>query len=432
MKKLLLAIPMLLTSYNLGYCQASTVQVNVITSAPEIFVGQSIVATVQVTNTGTVDLQVPRPDRAGFNALLSTDNPQLGFSGGVSIISVSGEAPMVSIKPGDTVSTKVSLSGLVHGLSPITFRMGFKTTADSVPIWSNPVTIQFKKDEDFPVKIEASIKENHIDISNIQNPQYATAHVRIKNISNAPLDIGTSGVCCLHELQSLISDNQAIVIHSGVASCKKTSCGPGEVTLGPGEIWEQECRLSYWGEDPNPEPISFRIGVKNVGHVPAWGNPVTINIVGGTCQWTKHITYLNNSIEEQQTTSHPDGLNKTYYESGAIMDVAVYKGNKLNGSYRRYHPNGQLWQELHYVNGKRDGSEKQYDETGKLSVDEFYSNGQLVRYTTYNKDSSIHGHVNFMMLENGNYVPLSSPCTEDDSDREVLRMMPRCNASGNE
>ncbi len=303
MKKILLAVMILLASYNPGYCTPPTIQVKVTLLKPEIFVGQSIIATVEVTNTGTVDLEVPRPDRAGFAALLNTDNPHLGFSGGIRIVSVTGETSTVRIKPGESVSTQVSLSGTVRGFSPITFRMGFKPTANSVPIWSNPVTIRFKKDRYLPIKVEVLLKEGNIDISNVRNPGKATAHVLIKNIGNAPQDIGIAGVCCLHELQSLVSDNKAIRTESGFASCKKTDCGPGEVTLKPGETWEQECRLAYWGEDPNPKPITFRIGVKSVGHFAAWGNPVTVNIVGGTDEWTKHIIHLKKSIKGNQATS---------------------------------------------------------------------------------------------------------------------------------
>jgi hypothetical protein len=102
-----------------------------------------------------------------------------------------------------------------------------------------------------------------------------------------------------------VSDNKAVRIESGFASCKKTDCGPGEVTLKPGETWEQECRLAYRGEDPNPKPITFRIGVKSVGHFAAWGNPVAVNIVGGTDEWTKHIVHLKKSIKEKQATSQP-------------------------------------------------------------------------------------------------------------------------------
>ena len=135
MRKEFLPILLLILSCQSGYCDQPTVEVKVTALTPEIFVGQAIAATVQVTNSGTVDLELPRPDRAGFSTLLTTDNPQLGFSGGVSIVSVTGEAPTVTVKPGESVSTKVSLSGTVHGFRrshsgsdlrqrPIQFRFG--------------------------------------------------------------------------------------------------------------------------------------------------------------------------------------------------------------------------------------------------------------------------------------------------------------------
>ena len=394
---------------------------------PERFVGQAIAATVQVTNSGTVDLELPRPDRAGFSTLLTTDNPQLEFSGGVSIVSVTGEAPTVTVKPGESVSTKVSLSGTVHGFSPITFRIGFKTTADSVQVWSNPVTVRFKKDQDLPVKVEASLKENNINISNVQNPQNATAHVRITNTSNASQNIGIAGECCLHELQSLISDSQAIMIESGVTACQQSPCGPEEVTLKPGEIWEQDCRLAYWGEAPDPKPVSVRVGVKSVGHVPAWGNPVTVNIVGGKDQWTKHIVYLKDFIKEQQVTTHPDGIAKTYYENGALMEERTYKEGKLNGPYKTYSANGQLWQELNYVDNKQDGPEKEYNDDGKLRVESLYRNGDTVSYIAYNPDGTVYSHMRYMREVNGNYI--YNPCTEADDHNTAVApsFFPKCN-----
>ena len=411
-----------------GYCDQPTIEVQVTVLTPEIFVGQAIAVTVQVTNTGMVDLQLPRPDRAGFSALLTTDNPQLGFSGGVAIVSVTGEAPMVTVKPGESISTKmISLSGTVHDLSPMTFKMGFKPTANSVPVWSNSATVRFKKDADLPVNVEASLTENNINISNVQNPQGATAHVRITNTSNASQNIGIAGLCCLHELQSLMSDNQAIVIISGVTSCLRSACGPEEVTLKPGEIWEQDCHVDYEGEDPNPKPISVRIGVKSVGHLPVWGNPVTVNIVGGNDQWTKHVVYLKNFIKQQQATSHPDGITKTYYESGALMEERAYEGGTLNGPYKRYYANGQLWQEFNYVDNEQDGREKEYYEDGKLRVESLYRNGDQVSDRTYNPDGTVYSHMRYMREVNGNYT--YSPCTEaDDHNMNVAPgFFPKCN-----
>ena len=71
------------------------------------------------------------------------------------------------------------------------------------------------------------------------------------------------------------------------------------------------------------------------------------------------------------------------------------------------------------------GREKEYDETGNLTKVSFYKQSQVANYITYNKNGSIHAHVKFMKLGKGNYAPTIS-CAEDDSDREVLRTMPRC------
>lgn len=252
MKEIVLVILILLASGNPGYCKAPVVQMKAIPAGPEIFAGQTIAATVEVTNISKVALQLPRPDRAAFSELLSIDNPQLRFSSGISIVSVTGESPTVRVEPGQSVNETVYLSGTVHGLSPVTFRIGFKTTVGAVPVWSNLVSIRFKKDKPFPIKVDAWLKEDRIDISNVQRPGQATAHVRIKNISDASQNIGIAGLCCLHELQSLISDNKAINIYSGITACLKTNCSPADVTLKPGETWEQDCVVAYPWETPPP------------------------------------------------------------------------------------------------------------------------------------------------------------------------------------
>jgi len=179
---------MLFVSCTVGYCTLPTVQVKVTPSDLEIFAGQQIAATVEVTNIGAVPLELPRPDRTGFSALLNIDDPHLRFSAGVGIVSVMGESPTVSVKPGESVSTKFYLSGDVRS-SPFTFKMGFKPTTNSAPVWSNLVTVQFKKDQSFPVRVWTTLKENTIDISNVQRPQNAIAHIRIKNTGNSPQDI---------------------------------------------------------------------------------------------------------------------------------------------------------------------------------------------------------------------------------------------------
>jgi hypothetical protein len=430
MKNLFLTVMVLILTSTSGYCETRAITVKLATETPEIFNGQSIDATVVVTNTGTNDIQLPRPDRTGFSDLLSIDNPQLYFSGGVGIISFTGESPTVTVKPGESISTPVNLSGNLHGLSPIVFRMGFKVKADAAVVWSNPVTVEFKKDQGpLVVQMNVSLVEDKINIADIQNVGQATGQVKITNISQEAQNIGMDGVCGLHELMSgiLISDNPDIVIDSGIASCLKSISGPGDVVLNPGESYEQQCRVIYQGMKPNPAPLTFRIGLKKVGHLPVWSNSLTVNVVGGTDQWEKHMIYLKNLEKEYQNPPPVNGVVKKYYESGALMEERTYKDSKLNGPYKTYFENGQVSQDLNYADGKQSGPYKNFDKDGKVTQQGVNANGQIVWYKTYNADGTIHGNIKFLKEENGNYVPLpQGSCTEADSDQEVLKMFPLC------
>lgn len=429
MKIIFLIISVLLIVTMPGYCDTPAVEVKVTAATQEIFIGQAIIATVQVANTGTVDLRIPRPDRVGFGNLLFIDNPQLEFSRGVGIIGATDEDPAVIIRPGESVSKQISLSGTTRNLLPITFRVGFKARVDSVPVWSNPVTVGFRNDKDFPVKVEALLKEDNINISNVRNPKYAIAHVRITNVGSSSQSIGFNNVCGLHELINLVSDNQYIEIISGVMSCDSNAYRSGEAILKPGETYEQDCRVSYQGEEPNPEPISFRIGVKNVGSVPAWSNVLTVNIVGGSDQWKEHMVYFKGYLRDMAATTK-EGVVKVYYENGALMEERAYKEEKLNGPCKRYYENGQLRHDLNFADGILNGWDKEYDEEGRLVRDEFYSNGQPVSSITYNKNGSIREHLRLMKFEGGNYF-YQEPCAETDSDPEVLKNMPKCDTLGN-
>lgn len=414
-----------------GYCDTPAVEVKLTALTPEIFVGQNIIANVKITNIGTVDLRIPRPDRAGFSSLLRIDNPQLRFSGGVAIISATRENPGVIIGPGESVIRQISLSGTLLNLLPITFRAGFKVTADSDPVWSNPVAVGFKNDRDFPVKVEALLKEDNINISNVREPKCATAHVRITNVGSSSQSIGFDDFCGLHELINLVSDNQSISIISGNGSCLssiKNSYGTGEVILKPGEIYEQDCKLLYKEEEPNPEPISFRIGVKNTGYVPAWSNVLTVSIAGGSEEWKKHMVYHKGYLRDTAATAK-DGVIKVYYESGALMEERTYKEGDLN-AYKNYHENGQLRRDTSFSDDKINAHTKEYDEDGRLVQEVFSSNSQGVSVITYNKNGSIYEHLRLMKFEGGNYF-YQEPCAEADSDPEVLKNMPKCDTSGN-
>jgi hypothetical protein len=404
-----------------GYCAAVPVEVKLTTSTSTIFSGQPIVATVQVTNRDKVNLQLPPLDRAGSNALLSTDNPQLGFSSGASFIKTGDNTPTTNIKPGESISVQVSLSEITHDLSPISFRMGFKTTANAVPIWSNPVTVTLKKDEDVPMKLEASLKEDKIVISNVNMPHGAIAYVRITNTGSAPLDIGVDRARGAPELRDLISDNESLK-----TICLNSRVNPKGIILKPGQVYAQNCTVMYKGKQPNPKPISFRIGIKSPGRTSVWSNPIVVNVVGGNEQWTKYFMYLGNSMNVY-TAPRPDGINVKYYDNGVLKDECVYKDGKLNGPCKRYYQNGKLWEELNYIDNKENGREKEYDKAGKLVQDKFVSDGRIVSSTIYNQDGSVHADVIDLRLVNGNYVP-QHPCAKNDSDQQILQIFPKCGA----
>jgi len=392
-------------------------------SESEIFSGEQIAATVQVTNTGSGDLIIPSPDCTDFSALLAIDPPQIEFSGGVGIVCNT----TVTVKPGESVSSKVYLSGTVPKGSPVKFRIGFKPSAELEPVWSNQATVGFKKDTELPIKIETSIGDGRIDVSNVQAPRNATVHLQVINTSVAPQNIGISGECCLHELQSLVSDNPAIQIESGVTACMKTMCGPQDTILKPGNHWEQDCRIQYSGDEPTPPPVTFRIGIKSVGHIAAWGNPVTVKISGGTAAWTHHIVYLKSLTKDQQTTAHPDGTRKIYYEDGTLMGEETYKGDKLNGPYKRFDQKGHLNDELNYVDGKMEGEERQYYPDGKLQTVTQHHHNDIVSYITYNEDGTVFSHMQYMRLVNGRWIHHECVESDDHNTNVSPGFFPKCN-----
>jgi len=283
------------------------------------------------------------------------------------------------------------------------------------------VTVRIKTDQNLPVKIDASLKDNHIYLSNVLVGLYpgknAIVHVRIINTSSAPQNIGSPD-----EPYRLIIDTPSIKFFADVVN-RSSIFGSQPwrevTTLKPGEIIEQDRPVLYWEQDPNPKSISFRIGFKRIGDVSIWSNPLTVIIVN-----------LAHSMGGQATTPPPDGIVKTYYEGGVLKEECTYKGGKLDGPYKSYLADGQRWQELNYENDLLDGQEKQYDGKGKLIADEFYSHNHILRSVTYNMDGSLYSDLKYGDLQNGQYISLGIPCAQDDSAPKVLSMNRRCNSPG--
>lgn len=377
-----------------------SVKVEISLEKGEIFAGEGVAAVVSVTNAGTRDLTLPRPDRAPFAGLWEFDDPRVQRTGGVGLIRMSGESPTVSVKPGETVKTKLGVYVRSADPGPLLFRAGFRTSSDGAPTWSDGVTLQIKADKPSPLKVEITMKGEEINISNPRSTESLKGHLRISNHGLSPQGIGTDRICGVEELNSLVGDNTLIRVHSAEVSCLENMIPPRDVVLSAGQTYEQDFRVTYAGEDPAPGKVTFRVGVKSVGILPAWSPPATVRVVGGTPAWTARIRYLRN-LEKERTMRHPDGIFKAVHEDGTLREETEYKNGRKNGRSKNYRPDG------------------------KLFLDEMYSDGKMVSYKSYNADGSIHGHLTFMRLLDGKYVEQDT-CAEKDSDKEVLTMMPRC------
>ena len=188
MKKILVTILFLLSMLRFGYCDNKSVQIESTTSKSEVFAGEWITVNLRITNHGDADISVEDSRyTGGFKKQWVTDNSQVQLTSGSSI-----NIPMLSLKPGQDYNDQVSvhISDILDLSKPVVFRMGFKATPDSQPVWSNPITITSKKDEAFPIKIEVSLSKGKSKVF----PD-ADVSIRVTNIGNVPQYIGEE---CFH------------------------------------------------------------------------------------------------------------------------------------------------------------------------------------------------------------------------------------------
>jgi len=73
----------------------------------------------------------------------------------------------------------------------------------------------------------------------------------------------------------------------------------------------------------------------------------------------------------------PDGVCKEYYESGKLMALYNYKGNKLEGMSTFYYEDGSSRGERNYKNGKLEGKSRFFYTSGALSAEWNYKEGTL-------------------------------------------------------
>ena len=85
--------------------------VKLTTSVLEIYAGQTIGATIHITNNSTFNFEIPRPERASFAECVTIDNSTLHLAGGTSIVSVGGEGSTLYLAPGQSVTHQIALIG---------------------------------------------------------------------------------------------------------------------------------------------------------------------------------------------------------------------------------------------------------------------------------------------------------------------------------
>ena len=83
-----------------------------------------------------------------------------------------------------------------------------------------------------------------------------------------------------------------------------------------------------------------------------------------------------------------EGLNKTYYPSGALSSEWNYKNGVEDGYMKSYYKNGQLKTEMNFKNGLKDGERKEYFKNGKIFGITQFKNNEYIRSKNYYLDGS--------------------------------------------
>ena len=177
-----------------------------------------------------------------------------------------------ALKPGQSKNDKMDLyiPRDYSGPSKLKLRMGYKEHASKETIWSNQVTIQVKKDEEFKVRFELSSLPKTLKAD-------ATAKIsaRVFNESDKPINIGRE-ICGIHGLIDWISDNPHVFVFGGSGGCAMNIAPDQDIVLKPKESYRQEITISFDSKEPPVGMVTFRLGLQNVGHLPAWANPMHV------------------------------------------------------------------------------------------------------------------------------------------------------------
>lgn len=81
-------------------------------------------------------------------------------------------------------------------------------------------------------------------------------------------------------------------------------------------------------------------------------------------------------VEELSVPVDSNGVIKTYYDDGSLMDEINYKDGIRHGEMVSYYRNGVMRSKLNYLNGQKHGKSYQYYKDGKLNMEIDYENGK--------------------------------------------------------
>lgn len=172
MKEILFSIFALAMISEPGCCDRQPVQLELTTDKTEVFTTEAPVYTVRITNTGSTNLQVIDTDYKGAGKQWLVDNSRVALGAASYIGNRWQPQGLHELKPGESYNGKPRIYFPERISNPswnssipksITLRIGFRITPDARPIWSNPVTISFKRYEDLSTKDKLEFQGINLD-----------------------------------------------------------------------------------------------------------------------------------------------------------------------------------------------------------------------------------------------------------------------------
>ena len=108
-------------------------------------------------------------------------------------------------------------------------------------------------------------------------------------------------------------------------------------------------------------------------------------------------------MEDKVKDSPQDGIVKSYFDDGSLLQKTTYKKGKREGLQEFYHENGQKFSKGYFKNDESEGLWEYFREDGKLGFTGHYKDGKQSINTKNNGGISLlaHGSKN---LDNLNFL----------------------------